>query len=75
MAFFPIAATAFGLKLTYFTILLPIANSYLICRQFLDSSVEGYFWLILFCTMSFYTWIPIQYAISLIKSDAMLNPP
>jgi sodium transport system permease protein len=71
----PAIGTILELKTTCFTILLPIANCNLVCRQFLNSSVEWYFWLILVCTTIVYTWIPLQYAIRLIKSDAMLTPP
>jgi sodium transport system permease protein len=74
-ALLPTLGTLLNLKLTCFTILLPIVNCGLVCQQFLYSSVEWYFWLILFCTMIVYTWIPIQYAIRFIKSDAMLTPP
>jgi ABC-type Na+ efflux pump permease subunit len=62
-------------KLSYFTIMVPIVAYDLVCRQLLHSPVEWYYWLILFCTMIAYTWIPIKYAIRLIKSDVMLTPP
>ena len=74
-AFVPVAGMGFGMKLTFVTILVPIANCSVVCRQFMNSTVEWYWWLILLCTVIIYTWIPIQYAIRLIKSDAMLNPP
>jgi uncharacterized membrane protein (DUF441 family) len=75
LAMMPVFQATLGIKLTYFTILLPFVNCNIVLRQFMDSSVEWFYWLILLFTTIVYTWIAIQYAIRLMKNDAMLTPP